>query len=315
MAPLIETVTFVFSLIALGWAAGAARYLPASAGEGITSFAVAVALPLLLFRTMALADFAGAAPWALWGVYFAAVAAAWGMGHLLMTKIFGGARQLGVVGGVSSAFSNLLLVGIPLVQGVFGPAGFATLSLLLAVHLPLMLLASILLFQFFGAPGETAGVRAAARQFLRKVAAHPLVVGIVAGLVWRVTGLPLPQLAGRLVDALSGVASPLALFAVGLNLSGFGIRGQLAPAFALSVTKLVVMPAAALGLALLLDLPPAVAKVAVVAAALPAGVNTYLIASQFGTGQAIASSVMTITTAAAIATVSAWLLILQAVFG
>ncbi|HEV7255525.1 MAG TPA: AEC family transporter [Mesorhizobium sp.] len=316
MLPLFDTVAFVFALIALGWATGATRYLPEATGEGLAGFAVGVALPLLLFRTMAQADFSGAAPWALWAAYFSAVAAAWTMGHLLTTRLFGGASQMGVVGGVSSAFSNLLLIGIPLVQGVFGQAGFEALSLILAVHLPVMLLASVLLFQLFGPRGDgSIRLGAAVRQFLSKVFANPLIIGILLGLLWRAGGLDMPGLMRRLVEALSGVASPLALFAVGLNLSRFGLSGQLGPAVALSALKLFVMPAAALLAAWALGLPPLAAKVAVLAAALPAGVNTYLIATQFGTGQGIASNVMTVATASAILTISLWLWVLQGLYG
>lgn len=316
MLPLFDTVAFVFALIALGWAAGAARYLPAATADGLTSFAVGVALPLLLFRTMAEADFSGATPWALWAVYFSAVAVAWTVGHLLTTKLFDGGSQMGVVGGVSSAFSNLLLIGIPLVQGVFGQAGFETLSLILAVHLPVMLLASVLLFQLFGPRGEdSVRLGTAVRQFLVKLFANPLILGILLGLVWRAGGIEMPELMRRLVEALSGVASPLALFAVGLNLSRFGLSGQMAPTLALSAVKLLLMPAVALLAALALDLPALDAKVAVAAAALPAGVNTYLIATQFGTGQGIASNVMTVATGSAILTISLWLWLLQSLYG
>ena len=87
------------------------------------------------------------------------------------------------------------------------------------------------------------------------------------------------------------------------------------PAIALSALKLFLMPAVALGAALLLGLPPLAAKVAVAAAALPSGVNSYLIATQFGTGQALASNQMTISTACAVATTAFWLTVTEAVFG
>lgn len=316
MLSLFDTVAFVFALIALGWAAGATRHLPAATADGLASFAVGVALPLLLFRTMAQADFSGAAPWALWAAYFSAVAIAWTAGHLLTTRLFGRDAQAGVVGGVSSAFSNLLLIGIPLAQGVFGQEGFETLSLILAVHLPVMLLASVLLFQLFGPRGEGAiRLGAALGEFLRKLITNPLILGILLGLLWRAGGLQMPGLMRRLVEALSEVASPLALFAVGLNLSRFGLSGQLRPALALSAVKLIGMPATALLAAWMLGLPPLAAKVAVTAAALPAGVNTYLIATQFGTGQAMASNVMTVATASGVLTISLWLWVLQSLYG
>ncbi|MGN6144252.1 MAG: AEC family transporter [Mesorhizobium sp.] len=315
MSPLTATVLFVFGLVALGYLSGRTGYLKAETGEGVAEFAVNVAMPLLLFRTMLKADFHGAAPWAFWGAYFSAVAVTWVVGHLLVTRVFGRDARVGVVGGVSSAFSNLVLLGIPFVLGVFGTPGFEVLSLLVSVHLPTMILASIVLFELFGPKSDgRVHFSRVLRVFARRVFSNPLVIGILAGWIWRVTGLPLPALAERLVEALAGVAGPVALFAMGLGLCRFGISGTIRPAMALSALKLFLMPAAALATAWLFGLPPLTAKVAVLAAALPAGVNSYLIASQFGTGQALASNQMTLTTALAVVTTSFWLAVANFLF-
>lgn len=316
MSALTETVLFVFGLVALGYLAGWSGYLKAETGDALSEFAVGVAVPLLLFRTMVGADFHGAAPWALWAAYFVAVAAAWTAGHLTTTRLFGRDSAAGVVGGVATAFSNTVLLGIPFMQGVFGPDGVEILSLIVSVHLPTMMMASIILFEIFGRKGG-GPVRplAVAKTFLHKLLVNPLIVGILAGLAWRLSGLPLPGLALRFVDALAGIAGPLALFAMGLGLLKFGISGNVLPALALSAQKLLLMPAAALLMAWLLDLPPLTAKVAVATAALPSGINSYLIAIQFGTGQALASNQMTIATAAAVVTTAFWLAVAQMVFG
>lgn len=315
MSPLTETVLFVFGLVALGYLAGWSGYLKAEAGDALSEFAVGVAVPLLLFRTMVGADFHGAAPWALWATYFVAVAVAWTAGHLTTTRIFGRDSATGVVGGVATAFSNTVLLGIPFMLGVFGQEGVEILSLIVSVHLPVMMMASIVLFEIFGRKGAPFDPLAMVKAFLGKLLVNPLIVGILAGLAWRMTGLPLPGLALRLVDAVAGIAGPLALFAMGLGLLKFGISGNVAPALALSAQKLFLMPAAALLLAWLLGLPPLTAKVAVATAALPSGINSYLIAIQFGAGQALASSQMTIATAAAAVTTAFWLSISQMVFG
>jgi predicted permease len=102
---------------------------------------------------------------------------------------------------------------------------------------------------------------------------------------------------------------------MGLGLCRFGISGNVRPALALSALKLMLMPAVALGLVWLLGLPPLSAKIAVVAAALPSGVNSYLIATQFNTGQALASNQMTIATACAVVTTAFWLTVVVHVFG
>lgn len=316
MSPMIETVLFVFSLVALGYLAGLTGYLKAEAGDALSQFAVGVALPILLFRTMVSADFHGAMPWALWMTYFGAVIVAWTAGHLVVTRGFGRDAQVGVVGGVSTAFSNLLLLGIPFMLGVFGQQGVDILSLIISVHLPTMLAASIIMFELFGdSGGERVHPLQMARDFLRRLYKNPLIVGILAGLAWRFAGVPVPGLALRLTDAIAGIAGPLALFAMGLGLRKFGISGNVKPAFALSGLKLILMPAVALVMALLLGLPPVPAKVVVAAAALPSGVNSYLIATQLGTGQALASNQMTIATACAAVTTAFWLTIAQATFG
>lgn len=316
MFTLIETVLFVFSLVALGYLCGWTGYLKAETGEGVAEFAVNVAMPLLLFRTMIGADFHGAAPWAFWAVYFSAVIITWTTGHLVTTRIFGRDSQAGVVGGVSSAFSNLVLLGIPFILGVLGQPGFEVLSLLVSVHLPVMIMASIILFEIFGrTDGEGLKPVEVLKTFVKRIVVNPLIYGILGGLLWRASGIPLPALPARLVGALADIAGPIALFSMGLSLSRFGISGNVRPALVLSTVKLILMPAVTLALAWLFGLPPLTAKVAVAAAALPSGVNSYLIAAQFGTGQALASNQMTIATACAVATTAFWLTAATWVFG
>ncbi len=104
------------------------------------------------------------------------------------------------------------------------------------------------------------------RDFLRRIFTNPLILGIFLGLLWRLTGLDLPVLAVmRFVDALAGIAAPLALFAMGLGLKKFGISGNVRPAIVLSMVKLVLMPATALALAWAVGLPPLTAKIVVAA--------------------------------------------------
>lgn len=317
MSPLVETAIFVFSLVGAGYLAGLTGYLRVEQGDALADFAVGVALPLLLFRTMIGVDFHGVAPWSLWAAYFATVAVAWTCGHLVMTRIFGQGGRFGVVGGVTGAFSNMVLLGMPFILGVYGTAGFEVISLLITVHLPVMIAASILLFEWFAPAEERAGggLPAMAKAFAGRMLTNPLIIGILSGLAARALGLTPPTAALRLIDSLANVAGPVALFAMGLSLRKFGVSGNIKPSLALVAVKLVLMPAVALGMALLFQLPPLTAKVAVATAALPAGVNSYLIAARFGLGQGLASNAMTIGTAFAVVSAALWLAIAERVFG
>ncbi|HEU4986172.1 MAG TPA: AEC family transporter [Rhizobiaceae bacterium] len=317
MSPLAETIGFVFGLVAFGYMAGWSGLLKAQTGDALTDFAVTIALPLLLFRTMAGADFHDGVPWSLWGAYFSSGAIAWLAAQFSVIYIFGRDERAGVVAGVTAAFSNQLLLGVPLIFGAFGQSGFEVLSLILSIHLPIMTAATIVLLALVGGKREAGGVDFVGllRQFLSTMLNNPLIIGILAGLFWRLTGFEMPALAERLVDSLANLAGPLALFAVGLGLRKFGLSGNLSPAILLVGIKLALMPAVALAMAMLFGLPPLAAKVTVAVASLPSGVNTYLIATRFGTGQALASNAMTIGTACAFLTTGTWLAIAQWVFG
>lgn len=318
MPPFVETILFVFALIVFGYLAVAVRLMKAEAGDGLSDFVFSVAIPLLLFRTLLAADFSEGIPWTLWVAYFTAAALTWAAGHLVIRRVFGRDARAGVVAGVTAAFSNLVLIGLPLIFGIYGQEGLLILSLIVSVHLVLMMAMSMALFEWAvrkdgvvaASPGPTKLVASFFSQLLR----NPLVVGILCGLAGRMIGLELPALAARLVDSLAAVAAPVALFAMGMSLRRFGLKGHIVPAMALTGLKLALMPAVVLVMALLLDLPPLTAKVAVLAAAMPAGVNAWLIAARFNTGQRLASTAMTLATPAAVLTTLAWAWVVDAVF-
>jgi malonate transporter and related proteins len=319
MSASIETILFVFILIVLGYGAVALGLLKAEAGDGLSDFVFTFAIPLLLFRTILAAEFGDAAPWGLWATYFTAVAVTWTSGHLIIRRVFGRDARAGVVAGVTAAFSNLVLVGIPLVSGVYGTDGLVILSLIVSVHLVIMMATSIALFEWAvrrdGVVTGRVGIWPLVSGFVVQLLRNPLVIGILCGLAARLSGIEMPALATRLVDSLANVAAPVALFAMGMSLRRFGLHGHLVPALSLSLLKLMLMPAVALAMAWLLDLPPLTAQVAVIAASLPAGVNSWLIASRFNTGQRLASTAMTVGTTLAVGTLIFWATVAAMVFG
>jgi predicted permease len=301
----------VFGLIGLGLAAEITGLLKWQTGDALADFVFTVALPLLIFRTIATADFSGSTPWMLWLAYYLAFAVAWFLGTFVVRRLFGRDARAGVVAGVASAYSNNLLIGIPLIITASGAHGAAAVALLIAIHLPiLMTTSSILIERALVADGLTpdADARTIARTIIRALLVNPIVLGLFAGLAWRLTGWPLEGPLGAIVIRISDVAATLALFAVGMNLRRYGVTGHAGAALACSFIKLVLMPAMVfLLVATVIHLPSAWARGIVIAAGCPTGVNAYLVASRFKTGEGLASSAITITTALAVVTIAFWL--------
>ena len=317
MSDLIYPITIVFGLVAIGYGFGVLKLLPVATGDHLSKFVFTVAVPILLFRTMISADFQGAVPWQLWVSYFTGVGCTWALGTLVIRRVFGRDARAGVVAGLAASFSNLVVLGIPFALGIFGEDGLEILLLIISIHLLFMMLTSVILFEHAvradGVQTEDVDLPAVARRFVRNLFSNPIVVGILAGWMWRLLGWPLPPLIDDISEALAKVAGPVALFAVGLTLLQFGFLGNVKQALAVSVIKLVFMPLVVLVLGLLVGLPPLALQVAVAAASLPSGSNPYLIASHFGTGEGLASNALTISTALAVATTLGWMLIVRAI--
>lgn len=316
MELIVTIVLPVFGLIGLGWLAAHGGYLKQETGDGLVDFVFRIAIPLLIFRTIATADFSGAQPWSLWASYFSGAVVAWMLGTLVIRRVFHRDARAGVVAGVSAAFANTVLIAIPLTLTAYGDEGAAAIFLLISIHLPLMMLAGTLLQQRAMRLDGISDGKTSLAETLSTVALslvrNPIVVGIVAGGVWYLLDWPLGGLPETLVVRLAEVAGTLALFAMGMSLRRYEVSGNVLPAICLSLIKLSIMPAVVLVAALyVFPLPELWVKAMVVTAACPAGINTFLIASYFKTGQALASNTITISTGLGVGTVALWLYIVE----
>ena len=315
MTDIANIVLSIFGLIGIGYGAARTGLLGKDVGKGLADFVFTIAIPVLLFKTLASADFGVAAPWRIWSAYFAGAAATWTLSHVTIRRMFKRDARAGVVAGLSGSYANTVLIGIPLVQTAFGEAGLVSLLIVVAVHLPVMMLVSLVLFEWaVRVDGVESGVvdrGAIWRRFVNNMVRNPLVIAILAGVVWRLAGLPLTGVPAILTDALSRAAGPVALFAAGMGLASYGIARNVRQALVITVFKLVVMPAVVLATGWAIGLAPLAVATATLAAACPTGVNPFLIAGRFGTGEAIASNVIAISTAAGFISVAVWLAILQ----
>ena len=319
MPETLSIVVSIFGLIGLGYAAARSGLLSAAAGDGLADFVFKLPIPLLLFETLATTDFHGVSPWRVWAAYFLPFAIVWAISHQMVRRVFGRDERAGIVGGMSAAYSNSVLLGVPLILAAYGESGIVFAIVIISVHTPLMMLAGILLNErALAASGDAARAasrRDALRRLAHMLAVNPLVIGIVAGLLWRLAGLDIPGVASAVIDPLTRSAGPLALFASGMALVKFGIARQIAPAIAISALKLLLLPALVFAAASAIGLPPLGIAVVTLIAACPTGVNAFLIASRLGTGEALASNTLLISTAAGVVTVSLWLVAVKAMLG
>lgn len=313
MSEIILDVLPIFVLILIGWLIVRTRLLTSNVGDALSEFVFKIAVPLLLFRTIAQADFHGASPFRLWVVYFSGVAVTWTLGHIAATRLFGRDGRIGVLAGVSSAFANNIFIGLPLVQRTVGDEGLVALSILLAVHLPVMMIAGTILMEHAErkiAGDSSRSLALVLRQIGTNLVRNPLVIGLLAGMAVHLTGLSLPSTLDSVVAQIASIAGPAALISLGMALEKYGVSGNFGIASVTCSLKLLLLPGCVWIGSHLLGLNSQWTSAMVLTSSVPTGVNAWLIANRFGVGHSLAASTITLTTALGALSVSLWAYIL-----
>lgn len=289
----------VFGLIALGYLARWTKLLRETTGEGLSDFVFVLAVPCLLFRTLAKADVPQTQPWGYWIAYFTGLAIVWALAMLIASRVFARKGPELVVSGFAAAQSNTVFVGVPMILKAYGEAGAVPLGLLLAIHLPVTMTVATLL-----AEGRTASPAL----MTRRLFTHPIIIGIILGMLARPVVDQLPTPFWTLIDLIAGAAVPCALISLGISMRRYGLESGLGLPVALSALKLGLHPLIVYVLATrVFDMPAHWSGVAVLFAACPCGINAYLFAERYRQGVADASSAITLSTLISLLTTAAWL--------
>ena len=314
----------IFVVVALGWVVGKLRWLGPSnefsdPARTLSNAAFYIFIPALLFRTSARLDFA-TLPWATLAAFFVPVLLMLVVVYVWQRRV-NRSRKLPAaapsVRAISATFGNTVQVGIPMATALFGEAG-------LAIHITIVSLHALTLLTVLTAMVEL-DIARERRQLghtnahlietlgktLRNTIIHPVVLPVVAGLVWNALGWPLPTVADELLLTLGQAVVPLCLVLIGMSLAYYGVQGTAKGAVTLSVLKLLVLPAVVLlighwgmglnGLAL---------GVVVMGAALPIGSNALIFSQRYETLEAEATTAIVLSTLGFLLTAPLWLMLL-----
>ncbi|MGQ4274268.1 AEC family transporter [Terrihabitans sp. B22-R8] len=308
MPSLLSIVLPIFGLIAVGFLAAKLGWIGERVGEGLADYVFALAVPALIFRMLSESEAPiTSSPWGYWVTYFAAVAIVWAIAMVIARRVFHRDQREAVIHGFSSAQSNTVFLGIPLILRAYGDAGAVPLFLLLAIHLPIMMGVASILIETSGSSEKKGGLR----RFAKTLLTHPILLALAAGLMAHLIGFRTPEMLRPIVDGLAQSASPVALVSMGIALALYGFRSDPWAASLVAALKLVLHPLLVWLIGtFVFRLEPVFVGVAVLFAALPSGINGYLIAMRYKTAEAFASNTIAISTTVSAVTVAVWLWVL-----
>ena len=302
LSAFVDIVLPIFALLGIGYGAARFGYFDETATRALSRFVFQFALPVLLFSSLAQQGRPAEFEVRYLLAFFLGVAVSAGTAALLARGRGEQGAQVAIVPGFSACYGNVGLLGIPLVLTALGEAATLPLFALVSVHLPTMMMVVTILLER-GRTDLPAGARLLATA--KGLWSSPILIGLLLGIAVGASGFGLPGPMAASADLFGRAALPAALFAMGASLAGYQIRGALGLSLALVGLKTVLQP---LVVWLLVDYVFAIASpwsdTAILLAAMPTGVNAYLVAVRYRTGEAEAATAILLSTAASLFAIS-----------
>ena len=284
-----------FSLILLGWILFRRTAWGLEFWNGLEKMVYFILFPALLFHATARTPFDFGHTGALLETALLAVSVGIALGWL--------AKPLFKVGpmifesGVQTAFRFNSYIALAVASRLAGDAGTSLMALIIGFAVPLC---------------NMAAVHALAHKqggLFMALLKNPLLVATVAGVLFNLAGLHMPEIVGATLQRLGNASVALGLITVGagLRLSEAGRSNAIAAYFI--AVKLMILPAVGFFIGRWFGLPPLHLQIVVMFCALPTASSAYVLAARMGGDGPFVAFVISAGTLASALTLPLWLLL------
>lgn len=311
MFTVLNVIGPVFLLVAIGYMSVRLRLYPEAGIGGLISFVNNFATPCLLFQAMLSVDFAKTFNAQYLLSFYVGALVCFALSYMIARVFFKRRPGESASVGFSSFYTNTVLLGLPIIQRAYGDDALPLLYAIIGFHAPLLMSFGTIVMELARRDGEA--LATAIPKALFRVVRNPLLIGIALGISLNLSGFELPVLLDDVTKMMSRAVLPAALFGLGGALVQYKLRESWGQAFVASMFKLVLHPIIALTLShYVFELQWELVRVAVLTAAVPAGLNVYIVASLYNRAVDVAANTVLQSTVLGVFSISAWLLILEA---
>lgn len=304
---LAGTILPIFAIILTGWLAGATGYIPRTLAAPLMRFAYYVAMPALVFLTIADESLHALLDWRFLGAFgggslicFAAV--------MMFVRVARGAG-IGKSAMLAAAVSmtNTGFVALPILKTLYGQPGVLAAAIATVFVGAIMFPILVLLLEI-GRYDTSRSIQTTA--LIRQIATNPVILATIFGLLWSIVGSKLSGPVASCLTILGEALTPCALFAIGLDLTIDELREGVGLYALLTALKLAVMPLVVYALCLAVALDRTATIAAVVCSAVPTAKSAYVLAVEYDVEKTVVGAVISMTTLFSVITLLGWLYVL-----
>lgn len=291
-------------IMALGYGTRRLGWIRREEIFAINKIAFRIFLPCLLYYNVYCSDLSGSFDPLLMAYAVGGVLLTFGLslGYTLLTEKLPERRGVMIQGMFRS---NYVIMGIPVATALLGSDQLGTVSILIAVVVPLFNMLAVVVLEVFR------GQRPKPLHVLGQIVKNPLVIASALGILTLAAGIRLPHILERTIQNVSAIASPLQLFLLGAFFQFSGLKTYRRELVTVSAAKLIVSPGLFLGLGALLGFR-GVAFVSLIGIfASPTAVNSFTMAQQMGGDAELAGDIVVTTSAVSILTMFLWIFLFK----
>jgi malonate transporter len=278
---IINALAPVAFVILLGWLAGRYGVIAAAASSDLAVLVLDFCLPADLFIGTASASPGQLEDWRFFVAIAVGLLAIYLAGLVIALLVFRLRVDAGALQALNGSFPNMAFMGIPVLTAVSGPS--AVLSVVVGnLVSSLVLLPVTLALLEAGKNGNRGGHQGLTVVWYAVLGSirQPLVIAPVVGVVVALLGWHLPEAVHNSFSLIGNATSGVALFALGLLLTGE--RLKLSRAATLNVVmKNLAQPAVMWALVLLFDVPGEYRRDLILLGALPTATITSMFALRY----------------------------------
>ena len=203
--------------------------------------------------------------------------------------------------------SNFVLLGLPLVENIFGPEAVAVPTMMIAVVSPIYNIVSIFMLESFRGKG-----RFSLASSFAKVLQNPMIVGALLGLFFVITGISVPEPLLKPVRQIAYCTSPVALLILGASFRFGTVSEEKRNLAILVLGRLLVIPALVMGTAYYMGFRGVDFVTILCIFATPCAVASFAMAQQLGSNAELAGNGVVVTSAFSSITLFFWVVLFKA---
>jgi predicted permease len=201
--------------------------------------------------------------------------------------------------------SNSVLYAIPLAQSVFSEDGASMASIVVAFVVPIYNIASVAILEYYR------GGRVSFGKLFVNILKNPLIIGAIAGVLFNMLPLTMPDCLVLPISELCNMATPLSLFVLGGTLHFSSMKKNALPLAVGTTSKLVAVPALITLIMYAIGFRDSEFFVVFCMFATPVAAASYPMAQSMDADADLAGEYVVITTVLSIVTIFFWILILK----